>query len=541
MSAPGHLRRDLAFVVGPHAQRFGLALGWTFAAATLLTLVNPLLTRWIFDVAVPGRQAGLLLGVAAVALVLLSGLRWLDYQYALFQQRLTNRMTTTLTARLLRAFYRLPAEQVAAHGEGYYAARTMSEVNEVVDPLVDMGVSLLRSVTVFVTALGTVLVLSWKLTLVLLLITPVLLLLSRYFAAHLHTNAQDVQERTARQQAVHTAAIAAYRATRTFGLEERAAAQVLGALGERLSSLYTLSRHTGLYQTLSRISLGVAEFAVVVAGGLAIIATSLTLGGLMAYMAAFWLAVNAAQSLIDLIPELSVLRAGIGRLRELDEAPGTPEQASGDLYWQGVSCGQGDVTVLEGVTVRVPQGSRTLICGPNGSGKSTLALTALGLLAPQLGTLTRPARVSGLVEPVVFPPLPLSDLLEGTDAVRREALVQTLGLDSLLHQPYSDLSLGQKKKVALLMTLLKPADLYVFDEPLANLDDDTQQLALELMLRETRGHTLLAVMHDAERVAAHFDLRLEVGGGEVKARPQVLNSATCEPTPGAFAAQPAPA
>lgn len=509
---------DAKFIIGSQRRSYGLALVWTAVIAISLTLLNPLTTRWIFDVAVPERKFELLLGVAVGATLVFSGIRWLDYHAQLYQQRLTNRMTSQLTRRLMEAYYRLPANTVAAKDQGYFVARTMTEVQDTAGPMVGIGIGLLRGGATLVTAVGTIVLLSWQLTLVLLVVTPLLLLLSRYFARQLNVDAREVQERNAEQQAVHTHAIGAYRAVRTFGLEDRTLTHLMGTVTARLAAVYTLSRTTGLYGTLSRMSLGLTEFMVLTAGGYAVMTTSLTIGGLMAYMGAYWLAVNAVQSLIGLIPQLSVLHAYTDRLREIAAAPS--DAAAGltgqPLSWRNVSCGLGTEPTLQNVNVEIPLGSRVLIHGANGVGKSTLMLTALGQLTPMQGEIRRPATVSGLVEPFVFPALPLTDLVADYDQALFEKLVTELDMTAVVHQRFTELSLGQRKKFALIMTVLRPADLYVFDEPLANLDDKMQTTVLEAMFKHTNGKTVLVVMHGALQHSNRFDVLLNVKDGQVQ-------------------------
>ena len=60
---------DAAYLIGPNRRSYVLALAWTAGIASSLTLLNPLTTRWIFDVAVPERRFGLLVGVATAATI----------------------------------------------------------------------------------------------------------------------------------------------------------------------------------------------------------------------------------------------------------------------------------------------------------------------------------------------------------------------------------------------------------------------------------------------------------------------------------------
>ncbi len=517
---------DWQLIVGSQTRTYLLALAWAGAIAVLMTALNPLATRLIFDVAVTEKRLDWLIAIAAASLVIFGLLRWWDFQGGQYQQRLTNRMSADLTRRMVSGYFHLPPEVVARHNEGYFVARTMNEVEQTVSPVVSSGIQLLRAVLILATAMVTVLLLSWQLTTVLLIITPVLLLLARHFSAQLHQDAHGVQESTAAQQEVHAAAIGAYRTVRMFNLEGLALHQLMRSVDHRLNAVYTLGYRSGKYATLSRITLSIAELLVLVLGGYAVMTTSLTLGGLMAYMGAYWMAVSAVQSLIDLTPQVQVLRSNIWRLADMlaqqDTQPVIPVDApvNSALVWQDASFGQGETATLTGVNIDVPRGQRILVRGANGAGKSTLALTALSLLPLQKGSVQRSGDISGLVEPVKFPSLPLRELVTQFDASHAEALIEQLNLTLLMDSRYDELSLGQRKKFALMMTLLKPAEIYVFDEPLANLDDQTQRLAFELILRHTAGKTVLAVMHDSAEFSSHFNLVAEVVAGQVTVRPQ---------------------
>jgi ATP-binding cassette subfamily B protein len=55
------------------------------------------------------------------------------------------------------------------------------------------------------------------------------------------------------------------------------------------------------------------------------------------------------------------------------------------------------------------------------------------------------------------------------------------------------------------MGLLKPADLYIFDEPLAGIDVESKEVVMRTIFRETRGKTLFVIMHGDEQYQRHFD------------------------------------
>jgi ATP-binding cassette subfamily B protein len=64
---------------------------------------------------------------------------------------------------------------------------------------------------------------------------------------------------------------------------------------------------------------------------------------------------------------------------------------------------------------------------------------------------------------------------------------------------------GQQQKVALALALSRPADLYVIDEPLASLDNESRQAAMELILEATAGKGVILIMHGCQEYYRFFD------------------------------------
>jgi ATP-binding cassette subfamily B protein len=73
-------------------------------------------------------------------------------------------------------------------------------------------------------------------------------------------------------------------------------------------------------------------------------------------------------------------------------------------------------------------------------------------------------------------------------------------------EAYADeLSAGQQQKLALSLALSQDADLYVIDEPLANLDPESRDTAIDLILERTKDKTLILVMHGSEEYHKRLD------------------------------------
>ena len=140
--------------------------------------------------------------------------------------------------------------------------------------------------------------------------------------------------------------------------------------------------------------------------------------------------------------------------------------------------------VLRGVDLALAAGEVALLWGLNGSGKTTLGKILAGLYRPAAGTVTRPRGGVGLVlaspEPLLLGATPFEDVRLGP-ALRkqpaaeierraREALA-LVGMWERRDVPCDELSLGEKKRVALAASFATSPAALVLDEPMAFLDD----------------------------------------------------------------------
>ena len=183
------------------------------------------------------------------------------------------------------------------------------------------------------------------------------------------------------------------------------------------------------------------------------------------------------------------------------------------LRLQQLSFSYGSTPLLTGITLTLKPGERLALTGPNGCGKSTLFKLILGELQPTAGSLTIPRGLT------------LSHLPQtaaGLAGTPRE-LAQGRGLDLSLFftllrkfdlpQAHFDrdvttFSLGQRKKTLLSLSLAQPAQLYLWDEPLNDIDPESRE-QIEDMLLETQA-TMVVIEHERtfiNRVATR-ELRL---------------------------------
>jgi cobalt/nickel transport system ATP-binding protein len=190
---------------------------------------------------------------------------------------------------------------------------------------------------------------------------------------------------------------------------------------------------------------------------------------------------------------------------------------------------------LDGVDLRVAQGERLAVLGPNGAGKTTLMLHLNGLLRGE-GQLdvtgivdSRELRAAvGLVfqdpddqlfmptvaEDVAFGPLNLG-LAHDEVHSRVGAALAAVRMEHVLDRAPHQLSLGQRRRVAIATVLAMQPRLLVLDEPSANLDPRARRELLEVL--DAIDRTMLVVTHDLPFAARLCDRAVILSGGRIVA------------------------
>ena len=191
----------------------------------------------------------------------------------------------------------------------------------------------------------------------------------------------------------------------------------------------------------------------------------------------------------------------------------------------------GDRTVLDGVTLRLPEGATLALFGANGAGKTTLLRVLATLLRPHGGGVEvlgarlpdEAWRVRGRIgllghEPLLYPQLSarenlrLHARLHGLARTRVEEVLDAVGLAGRGDDPVDELSRGMVQRVAAARAVLHDPPLLLLDEPRAGLDPAAAE-ALEPLIGRSSGRTRVLVTHDIERGLAEADLALGLSGG----------------------------
>ena len=201
------------------------------------------------------------------------------------------------------------------------------------------------------------------------------------------------------------------------------------------------------------------------------------------------------------------------------------------IHVEDLTVSYGESPVLWDVDVDIERNAITAIVGPNGAGKSTLLKCILGFIKSISGVITIDGKSLAEVRKEIayipqvsavnwnFPIRVKDVVLMGRYAslgwlkwprkkdkeLARHALCE-MGLEEFENRQISQLSGGQKQRVFIARALCHDADLIVMDEPLAGVDQTSEQIIMNKIKQlQKAGKTIVCVHHDLHTLKKNFD------------------------------------
>lgn len=485
-----------------------------------------------------------------VAVVLKNLLIWVSSQLGASLQEY---VTRDLRNALYRHVQRLPLPFFTRTKTGQLLARVLNDTQQTKAVITESVTRSLQSTAMVIASLVTLFAISWRLTILTLVVAPILIGLLQPVLRSLRRGHRKLSSQFGEMTAVVQEAVSGIRLVKSFGGEDYEFARFREASDRYARGMMRVTRLSQLAIPITEtVGTGVAVIVLwfgarevlvtgTIAGTTLIAFLALTLRMLQPLKQLSQVPTVAAQSLAAAERIFEVLDAESEYAR--DRGTKLVSGLSSNIEFDKVTFAYEQAPVLENVSFVARRGDVTAIVGASGAGKTTLVDLIPRFYEPTRGrilmdgvdtreiSLRSLRALTGIVsqDTVVFNDTVRHNLAYG--AVARFSEEQVIaaakaanahdfisqlpdGYDTILGERGTRLSGGQRQRIAIARALLIDPPILILDEATSALDTESERLVQEAIDRLLRGRTVFVIAHRLSTVA-HATRILVLDSGRV--------------------------
>jgi subfamily B ATP-binding cassette protein MsbA len=537
-------------------RRGRLALGLSLMLVNRLAgLVLPATSKYLIDDVIGKHRAEMLMPLAFVAGV--ATLVQAVTSFALSQVLgvAAQRAITEMRRRIEAHVARLPVRYFDSTQSGVLISRIMTDADGIRN-LVGTGlVQLTGSVVTAIAALGYLFYLNWYLTSITIVALAAfgggMALAFKRLRPLFRERGKINAEVTGRLNET----LGGIRIVKTYTAEKREELVFTRGVHRLFRNVAESITGVSAITAFSTVVVGVIGVLMIVVGGRAILAGTMTLGDFINYILFTGLMAAPVVQIASIGTQISEAFAGLDRIRELMTMPTEDEEDSGkaplgtvdgEIVFDDVSFEYNPgVPVLKHVSFRAPAGTTTALVGSSGSGKSTLISLVMAFNRPKSGSL----RVDGrdlttirlrdyrsqigvvLQDNFLFdgtvgenirygrPDATLDEIREVSRIAHADEFIDEFEkkYDTVVGERGVKLSGGQRQRVAIARAILADPRILVLDEATSSLDSESEALIQDGLRSLRQGRTTFVIAHRLSTIRS-ADQILVIEHGEIVER-----------------------
>lgn len=535
----------------PHLGLFTLDIACA-TVASLIDLAFPLLSRYAINSMLPAGAFRLfftVMGIMAAAYALRG---FLYYVIGYWGHTFGIRVEADIRRDLFRHMQSLGYEFYDRNRTGQLMSRLTSDLFEITELAHHGPEDLIISLLTIAGALIVMFTIEWRLALVVVVILPILILVLVLRRRKMSAVSKNVKKRTAAINAEIESSLSGIRTAKAFA-NERVELEKFDGANERFKvSKREFHKEMGIFTGSLEFFMSILSVAVVTVGGALIMGDRMELVDLFTFTLYIGTFTNPVRKLVNFAEMFANGFAGLNRFAELmrtepdlqDAPDAVPlEHVRGEIDVEHVGFAyDGDLEVLDDVSLHVKPGETIAIVGPSGGGKSTLCR-----LIPRFYDVTKgDIKIDGLdVRAVTQESLhhaigvvqqdvflfadtignnirygkPGASMDEVIEAAKRAEIYDDImqmpdGFDTYVGERGTLLSGGQKQRVSIARIFLKNPPILILDEATSALDSVTESKIQSALDALAVGRTTLIIAHRLSTIRSASRI-LVIGGGKI--------------------------
>ena len=519
-----------------YARPYTKSLVFAFICLTLTSLVNlvlPLIVRNMINAVVILKDSQILDGLAwdLFFIIILQAVFAVTHNYVF--GFVGHRMTTDFRIEFFSHIQSLSLRFFQERRVGEILSRMNNDISVIQNALVSIPVALLRQSITLIGAMAIILYLNWKLTGLILLILPPLMIFARVFGKRLRVFSEKLQDQVAQAVVVLEEVASSIKIVKSFTREnyerERFKKEIETAF-ERAVDKLKISSFFGPFI----LGLTFMVSAVLIwYGGYQVMSGVTTPGELAAFFLYALIVAGPIGTFVRLYTQIQEASGAIRRVYEiLDTAPAIDnpenpiflENITGRIQFENVSFGyRQEFDILHNINFDVRPGQTVALVGPSGAGKSTVikllhrffdaSQGSIRLDEHDIRSLDRKSFLNQIAlvpqETLLFGGTVKENILYGkldaTDQELEDAAKKANahdfivdlenGYETIVGEKGAKLSGGERQRIAIARAILKNPKILVLDEATSSLDNCSEALIQEAVEKLMEGRTTFIVAH----------------------------------------------
>ena len=519
-----------------YARPYTKSLVFAFICLTLTSLVNlvlPLIVRNMINAVVILKDSQILDGLAwdLFFIIILQAVFAVTHNYVF--GFVGHRMTTDFRIEFFSHIQSLSLRFFQERRLGEILSRMNNDISVIQNALVSIPVALLRQSITLIGAMAIILYLNWKLTGLILLILPPLMIFARVFGKRLRLFSEKLQDQVAQAVVVLEEVASSIKIVKSFtreNYERKRFKKEIETAFERAVDKLKISSFFGPFI----LGLTFMVSAVLIwYGGYQVMSGVTTPGELAAFFLYALIVAGPIGTFVRLYTQIQEASGAIRRVYEiLDTAPAIDnpenpiflENITGRIQFENVSFGyRQELEILHNINFDVRPGQAVALVGPSGAGKSTVIKLLLRFFDASQGnirldehdirSLDRKSFLSQIAlvpqETLLFGGTVKENILYGkldaTDQELEDAAKKANahdfivglenGYETIVGEKGAKLSGGERQRIAIARAILKNPKILVLDEATSSLDNCSEALIQEAVEKLMEGRTTFIVAH----------------------------------------------
>lgn len=518
--------------LSPYRWRLSLAFVALILSAGL-SLVFPAVIQSVVDSVLQERNLQLLDAITALLLFVFVLRSFTSFVETYNLNYVGERIVVDLRQALYAHLQHLSLGFFVERRVGELVSRMASDVTVMRTALTNNLSSFLQQTLIMVGAIAVMVALNWRLTLFILLITPLIVLFGFVFGFYLQRISTRVQDQLALASVVSEEVLQNVREVKSFVREEYEIQRYNNAINAAFQAALSLLRIRAIFgPTVAFLGFGGLSL-ILWFGGREVLEGRLTGGELIAFLI---YGLTVAGSLAALVGLYSGFQEAIGATKRVFQILDTKPQIMDAPHAQALGRARGSIRfhdvhfaydnrqpVLQGIDLSIKAGEIVALVGPSGAGKSTMFnliprfydtnsgsveiddvdvrnLTQASL-RQQIAIVPQETMLFGgtIFENILYGQLNASreEVIAAAKAANAHEFIEGLpdGYETIVGERGIRLSGGQRQRIAIARAILKDAGILLLDEATSSLDNESERLVQEALNRLMQGRTTVIIAH----------------------------------------------